>query len=133
MSKAPGRTPAFPELRGSGGRDAVIEQIESVLFRKYTVADYFIVPGSGTALAGLGVRYRLESPSADTWYELTVRRVGRDRFDISLSRHTPQTFARTVFLTTAGPPELDESVYLCIRTVCREHALAPGTKARKLN
>lgn len=115
------------------GRDAVIEQIEATLFRKYTLADYFIVPDSEVGLAGLGIRYRLESPTADEWYELTVRWVAQDRFDISLSQHKAPATARTIFLTGATLSDLDESVYLCIRTVRRERALAPGTEPRKWN
>lgn len=117
----------------SGGRDTVIEQIEATLFRKYTLSDYFIVPDSEVGLAGLGIRYRLESPNAEEWYELTVRWVAQDRFDISLSLHKAPSTARTIFLTGAGLADLDESVYLCIRTVRRERALAPGTEPRKLN
>lgn len=119
--------------REGEGRDAVIEQIEATLFRKYTLADYFIVPDSEVGLAGLGVRYRLESPTADEWYELTVRWVAQDRFDISLSLHKAPAIARTIFLTGANLSDLDESVYLCIRTVRRERALAPGREHRKWN
>lgn len=119
---------------GTGaGRDAVIEQIEAALFRKYTLADYFIVPDSEIGLAGLGIRYRLESPTTEEWYELTVRWVGQDRFDISLSLHKASDTARTIFLTGATLADLDESVYLCIRTIRRERALIPGTEHRTWN
>lgn len=117
----------------AGGRDAVIEQIEAALFRKYTIADYFIVPDSEVGLAGLGIRYRLESPDAGEWYELAVRWVAQDRFDISLSLHKAPDIARTIFLTGAGLSDLDESVYLCIHAVRRERALAPGIEPRKWN
>ncbi|GEM_PF-4947689 len=118
---------------GDSSRDAVIEQIETRLFRKYAPADYFIVPDSEVGLAGLGIRYRLESPNEGEWYELTVRRVAQDRFDISLSLHKAPSVARTIFLTGANLSDLDESVYLCIRAVRKERALAPGSEPRKWN
>lgn len=132
MTKALGGSEGTAE-RQEKGRDAVIEQIEAVLFKKYTAADYFIVPESATELGGLGIRYRLESPQANQWYELTVRRVAYGRFDISLSLRKAPTASRTIFLTGAGLDDLDESVYLCVRTVHRERALPPGAQARKLN
>lgn len=99
------------------------DQIKANLFKKYRPADYFIVPGSEVVVERAAVKYRVQSPNAEEWYEITLKRIG-DRVDIAASVHKDSA-THTRFLATVGLRDVDESVYACINRLRRDDALGP--------
>lgn len=97
------------------------DQIKANLFKKYRPADYFIIPGSETTVGRSEVKYRVQSPNEEEWYEITLKRAG-DRVDIAASAYQDRT-VHTRFLATVGLQDVDESVYACVKRLRRDDAL----------
>lgn len=116
-----------------------IERTRAMLFRKYKSADYCMVPGSETisgpstyralqaggmpaprAVHYGGLLYRIKSPRAGYWYQVTVEHWRQDTFSLFLSVHCGEQRMYTRFAMTVPFREIDECLYRCINDIRAE-------------